>query len=65
MPDWQPVVPFPYTPHSSESCEDRSVWVAQAIAEGKVKVTVAELDRLIRLEEFLREEQKAESRGGL
>ena len=30
------------------------VRVAQAIAEGKVKVSVADLDRLIRLEEFLR-----------
>jgi hypothetical protein len=36
------------------------VQVAKAIAEGKVKVTVADLDRLIRLEEFLREEEKAE-----
>ena len=35
------------------------VQVAKAIAEGKAKVTVADLDRLIRLEEFLREEKKA------
>ena len=34
------------------------VRVAQAIAEGKVKVTVADLDRLIRLEEFLQEDLK-------
>ena len=33
--------------------------VAQAIAEGKVKITVADLDRLIRLEEFLRQEQES------
>jgi len=32
------------------------VRVAQAIAEGKVKVTMADLDRLIRLEEFLSED---------
>ena len=32
--------------------------LAQAIAEWKVKVTVADLDRLIRLEEFLREDLK-------
>ncbi|MFH1312330.1 MAG: hypothetical protein ABIJ00_03805, partial [Candidatus Eisenbacteria bacterium] len=30
--------------------------VAQAIAEGKVKPTITDLDRLIRLEEFLRQE---------
>ena len=36
-----------------------SRWVAQAIAEGKIKVSVADLDRLIRLEEFLREEQES------
>jgi hypothetical protein len=30
--------------------------VAQAIAEGKVKPTISDLDRLIRLQEFLREE---------
>lgn len=30
--------------------------VAQAIAEGKVKVTIADLDRLIRLERFLSDE---------
>ena len=34
------------------------VRVARAIAEGKVKVTVADLDRLIRLEEFLREDHE-------
>jgi uncharacterized protein YjcR len=33
------------------------VQVAKAIAEGKVKVTVADLDRLIRLEEFLRDDK--------
>ena len=33
--------------------------VAKAIAEGKVKPSVADLDRLIRLEEFLREERVA------
>jgi len=33
--------------------------VAKAIAEGKVKPSVSDLDRLIRLEEFLREERKA------
>ena len=32
------------------------VRVAQAIAEGKVKPTIADLDRLIRLEELLRKE---------
>ena len=32
------------------------VRVAKAIAEGKVNVTVADLDRLIRLDEFLRED---------
>lgn len=35
------------------------VQVAKAIAEGKVKVTVSDLDKIIRLEEFLREEGKA------
>jgi 3-methyladenine DNA glycosylase AlkD len=34
--------------------------VAKAIAEGRMKVTMADLDRLVRLEEFLREEEKAE-----
>jgi hypothetical protein len=34
--------------------------VAKAIAEGKVKPTVSDLDRLIRLEEFLREEKVGE-----
>lgn len=33
--------------------------VAKAIAEGKVKVTVPDLDKIIRLEEFLREERVA------
>ncbi|MFH1219368.1 MAG: hypothetical protein V1694_02830 [Candidatus Eisenbacteria bacterium] len=33
--------------------------MAKAIAEGKVKPSVSDLDRLIRLEEFLREEGKA------
>ncbi|MFH1220087.1 MAG: hypothetical protein V1694_06495 [Candidatus Eisenbacteria bacterium] len=33
--------------------------VAKAIADGKVKPSVSDLDRLIRLEEFLREEGKA------
>ncbi|MFH1312332.1 MAG: hypothetical protein ABIJ00_03815 [Candidatus Eisenbacteria bacterium] len=32
--------------------------MAQAIAEGKVQVTVADLDRLIGPEEFLREEAR-------
>jgi hypothetical protein len=32
------------------------VQVAKAVAEGKVKVTMADLDRLVRLEEYLREE---------
>jgi len=36
------------------------VQVAKAIAEGKVKVTLADLDRLVRLEEFLREEDPQE-----
>jgi len=36
------------------------VQVAKAIAEGKVKATLSDLDRLIRLEEFLKDEQKAE-----
>ena len=35
------------------------VQVAKAIAEGKVKPSVSDLDRLIRLEEFLREERVA------
>ncbi len=35
------------------------VQVAKAIAEGKVKVTVPDLDKIIRLEEFLREERVA------
>jgi hypothetical protein len=34
------------------------VQVARVIAEGKAKVTVADLDQLIRLEEFLREDLK-------
>ena len=33
--------------------------MTKAIAEGKAKVTVADVDWLIRLEEFLREEGKA------
>ena len=36
------------------------VQVAKAIAEGKVKPTISDLDRLIRLEEFLKEETKSE-----
>lgn len=32
------------------------IQVAKAVAEGKVKVTMADLDRLVRLEEYLREE---------
>jgi hypothetical protein len=36
------------------------VQVAKAIAEGRVKVTLSDLDRLIRLEEFLREEAPEE-----
>ncbi|MFH1219370.1 MAG: hypothetical protein V1694_02840 [Candidatus Eisenbacteria bacterium] len=39
--------------------EMRLVQVAKAIAEGKVKPSVSDLDKLIRLEEFLREECKA------
>ena len=35
------------------------IQVAKAIAEGKVKPSVSDLDKLIRLEEFLREEGKA------
>ena len=33
--------------------------VAKAMAEGKVKPSVSDLDKLIRLEEFLREERGA------
>jgi hypothetical protein len=40
--------------------KSRLVQVAKAIAEGKVKATLSDLDRLIRLEEFLKHEQKAE-----
>jgi hypothetical protein len=36
------------------------VQVAKAIAEGKVKPTISDLDRLIRLEEFLREDDPKE-----
>jgi hypothetical protein len=36
------------------------VRVAQAIAEGKMRVTMADLDRLIGLEEFLREDDPEE-----
>ena len=32
------------------------VQVAQAIAEGRVRPTISDLDRLIRLEEFLKED---------
>ncbi|MFH1220082.1 MAG: hypothetical protein V1694_06470 [Candidatus Eisenbacteria bacterium] len=35
------------------------VQVAKAIAEGKAKFMVSDLDKLIRLEQFLREEGKA------
>ena len=38
--------------------------VAKAVAEGKVKVTMADLDRLVRLEEYLREEGGPEAGGG-
>jgi hypothetical protein len=39
------------------------VQVARAIAEGRVKPTISDLDRLLRLEEFLREEDKKD--GGI
>jgi uncharacterized protein YjcR len=39
------------------------IQVAKAIAEGKVKVTMADLDRLVRLEEYLREEGGPETGG--
>ncbi len=38
--------------------------VAKAVAEGKVKVTMADLDRLVRLEEYLREDAGAAGQGG-
>jgi transposase len=38
--------------------------VAKAVAEGKVKVTMADLDRLVRLEEYLREEGGPENGAG-
>ncbi|MGD9402109.1 MAG: hypothetical protein PVF95_07575 [bacterium] len=41
---------------NSKIIEMGLVQVAKAIAEGKVKMTVSDLDRLIRLEEYLREE---------
>ena len=37
--------------------------VAKAVAEGKVKVTMGDLDRLVRLEEYLREEGGPEAGG--
>jgi hypothetical protein len=40
------------------------IQVAKAIAEGKVKVTMADLDRLVRLEEYLREEGGPGAGGG-
>ena len=40
---------------NSKIIEMGLVQVAKAIAEGKVKMTVSDLDRLIRLEEYLRE----------
>ncbi len=39
------------------------IQVAKAVAEGKVKVTMADLDRLVRLEEYLREEGGPETGG--
>ena len=39
------------------------IQVAKAIAEGKVKVTMADLDRLVRLEEYLREDGGPETGG--
>jgi transposase len=43
------------TLRNSKIIEMGLVQVAKAIAEGKVKMTVSDLDRLIRLEEYLRE----------
>jgi transposase len=40
------------------------IQVAKAVAEGKVRVTMADLDRLVRLEEYLREEGGPETAGG-
>jgi transposase len=40
---------------NSKIIEMALVRVAKAIAEGKVKMTVSDLDRLIRLEDYLRE----------
>jgi transposase len=40
------------------------IQVAKAVAEGKVKVTMADLDRLVRLEEYLREEGGPGQGGG-
>ena len=53
----------PFARQIGQLVEMGLVRVAQAIAEGKVKVTVADLDRLIRLEEFLREEDQKD--GGI
>lgn len=39
------------------------VQVAKAVAEGTVKVTMSDLDRLVRLEEYLREESGPETAG--
>jgi transposase len=39
------------------------IQVAKAVAEGKVKVTMADLDRLVRLEEYLREDAGADGQG--
>jgi transposase len=39
------------------------IQVAKAVAEGRVKVTMADLDRLVRLEEYLREEGGPEGGG--
>jgi len=39
------------------------IQVAKAVAEGKVKVTMADLDRLVRLEEYLREDAGAGGQG--
>jgi hypothetical protein len=40
------------------------IQIARAVAEGKVKVTMADLDRLVRLEEYLREDAGAGGQGG-
>ena len=39
------------------------IQIARAVAEGKVKVTMADLDRLVRLEEYLREDAGAGGQG--